>query len=336
VDLQAEEPQVEIEVNLAVAERYGIKPGDVRRAATTLLSGLQVGNLFEEQKVFDVVVWGTPEIRRNLTSIGKLLIDTPRGGHVRLGDVAEVRIAPVPSIIQRDAVSRFIDVGAQVRGRGLDAVADEVAGRLRTIAFPPEFHAEVLGESLERQAAEQRLLAVVIVVLIGMFLLLQAAFASWRLAAVAFLTLPTALAGGVLAALLGGGTLSLGSLFGFFMVLGIAVRNGILLIKHYQHLEQREGEIFGPELVLRGACERLTPILMTALASALALLPFVLFGSIPGLELVYPMAVVALGGMVTSLILNLFIIPALYLRFGASPAPARSSVVFAAAGGTGD
>ena len=114
-DLQAEEPQVEIEVDLAAAERYGIKPGDVRRAAATLLSGLQVGNLFEEQKVFDVVVWGTPEIRHSLTDIRELLIDTPSGGQVRLADVAEVRIVPAPTIIKRDAVSRYIDVGAKVR-----------------------------------------------------------------------------------------------------------------------------------------------------------------------------------------------------------------------------
>jgi CzcA family heavy metal efflux pump len=335
-DLQAEEPQVEIEVDLAAAERYGIKPGDVRRQATTLLSGLQVGNLFEEQKVFDVVVWGTPEIRSSLTNIRELLIATPGGDYVRLGEVAEVRIAPVPTIIKRDAVSRFIDVGARVSGRDLSSVTVDIKQRLQAVQFPAEFHAEVLGASAERQAAQQRMLAVVVVALIGIFLLLQAAFASWRLALVAFLTLPTALAGGVLAALAGGGMLSLGSLVGFFTVLGIAVRNGILLIRHYQHLEQQEGETFGPELVLRGARERLAPIVMTAFATALALVPFVIFGAVPGLELVYPMAVVILGGLVTSLILNLFIVPSLYLRFGASPAPAAVSAPIAAAGGAAD
>src|SRR5262249_51958356 len=176
----------------------------------------------------------------------------------------------------------------------------------------------------QRQAALWRILAVVVVAVIGIFLLLQAAFSSWRLATLAFLTLPTALAGGVLAVLAGGGILSLGSLFGFFSVFGIAVRNGVLLIKHYQRLEQQEGQAFGPELVLRGARERLAPILMTALATGLALVPFVIFGDIAGLEMVYPMAVVILGGLVTSLVLNLFILPALYLRFGARPPPAAS------------
>jgi Cu/Ag efflux pump CusA len=176
----------------------------------------------------------------------------------------------------------------------------------------------------------------VAVAVIGIFLLLQAAFASWRLAIVAFLTLPTALSGGVLAALAGGGILSLGSLFGFFAVLGIAVRNGVLLIKHYQHLERQEGEAFGSELVLRGARERLAPILMTALATGLALAPFAIFGDIAGLEMIYPIAVVILGGLVTSLVLNLFIVPALYLRFGASPAPAAARPQFVAAGGAAD
>jgi Cu/Ag efflux pump CusA len=156
------------------------------------------------------------------------------------------------------------------------------------------------------------------------------------MAAVAFLTLPTALAGGLLAALLGGGVLSLGSLFGFITVLGIAVRNGILLIKHYQQLEQQAGEAFGPDLVLRGSRERLAPIVMTACATALALVPFVLFGNIAGLEMIYPMAVVILGGLVTSLALNLFIVPALYLRFGASPVPATARVDFVAAGQAAD
>jgi Cu/Ag efflux pump CusA len=322
---QAEEPQVEIEVDLAAAERYGIKPGDVRRQATTYLSGLQVGTLFEEQKVFEVVVWGVPEIRNSLTDIRELLIETP-GGSVPLGELAEVRIAPTPIIIKRNAVSRFVDVGVQVRGRNLGSVAADIEQHLQGVEFPFEYHAEVLGASAQRQAARQRMLGLILAVVIGIFLLLQAAYRSWRLAFVAILTLPMALVGGVLAALIGGGILSLGSLFGFLAVLGIAVRNGLVLITHLQHLEGHEGETFGPELVLRGARERLAPILMTALTTGLALLPFVLFGDIAGLEIVYPMAVVILGGLVTATLLDLFILPALYLRFGASTVPAPASV----------
>lgn len=319
-DVYDEGPQVEIEVNLAAAERHQTSPGDVRRAASTLLSGIHVGSLFEEQKVFDVVVWGTPEIRNNLSDIRKLLIDTPTG-QVPLGELAEIRIVPAPTIIERDTVSRFIDVDINVSGRDLGSVVADIKRSLEAVKFPLEYHAEVLGASLERQASQQRMLGLIAAVVLGVFLLLQAAYRSWLLAFVAILTLPMALAGGVLAALLGGGTLSIGSLFGFLTVLGIAARNSVVLIKHYQHLEQYEGETFGPKLVLRGTLERFGPIMLTALTLGLALLPFVLFGGIAGSEIVHPMAIVILCGLVTSTLFSLFVVPALYLRFGVSREP---------------
>ncbi len=320
-DLEDEEPQVEIEVDLAAAGRHQVKPGDIRRQATTLLSGLQVGNLYEQQKVFEVVVWGVPELRSSLTKIRGLPIVTP-GGQMPLGELAEVRIVPSPIIIKRDAVSRFIDVGIDVRGRNLGAVAADIKGRLRQVKFPLEYHAEVLGEYAERQAAQQRTLGLVVAVVIGIFLLLQAAFRSWGLASLVLLVLsPVALSGGVLAAFLGGDMLSLGSLCGFLTLLGIGVRNVIAMASHFQHLERDEGETFGSQLVLRGARERFGPIVMTALATGLALVPFVIGGDVPGHEIARPMAVVILGGLVTSTLLSLFVVPSLYLHFGASREP---------------
>jgi Cu/Ag efflux pump CusA len=211
-----------------------------------------------------------------------------------------------------------------VSGRNAASVAADIKSSLQGIDFPYEFHAEVLGASPAEQAARQRLLGVIVAVVIGIFLLLQAAYRSWRMAFVASLTLPMALAGGTVAALLGGGMLSLGSLFGFLTVLGLAVRNGIVLVNHFQQLEQQEGETFGPELVLRGARERLGPVLMTAFTTGLALLPVIFAGNIAGTEIIQPMAIVILGGLVTSTLLTLFILPALYLRFGSSPVPATS------------
>jgi Cu/Ag efflux pump CusA len=175
-----EEPLIEIEPNLNAAERYQVKPGDIRRAATTLLSGLQVGNLYEEQKVFDVVVWGVPEIRNSLTDIQQLLIDTPRGGHVRLEEVADVRIAPTPIIIRRDAVSRYIDIGGNVSGRSLASVLADVEQRVEEIDVPFEYHAEVMSESVEWQTTQRRVLSAAGVAVIGIFLLLQAVLDSWR------------------------------------------------------------------------------------------------------------------------------------------------------------
>ncbi|MGH8885217.1 MAG: efflux RND transporter permease subunit [Egibacteraceae bacterium] len=316
VELQTDVAQVEVKVDPATAQRYGLKPGDVRRAASTLVAGEEVGDIFRDGKAFDVQVWSTPATRNSVTDIRELLIDTPSGGQVRLGDVAEVRLAPTPNAIIRENVSRRIDVGANVRGRDLGSVVRDVERSLQAIEFPLEYRPELLGEYAERQTAQRRMLGFAVAAVIGMLLLLQASFASWRLAALSFLTLPIALVGGLLAAFVSGGVISLGSLVGFLTVLGIAARNGIMLISHYQHLERHEGETFGPGLVLRGARERLVPILMTAIATGLALVPLVISGSIPGHEIEHPMAVVIMGGLVTSTLLNLFVVPSLYLRFG--------------------
>ena len=317
--LPLEEPTLEIEVDLASAQRFGVKPGDVRRSAAILLSGIRVGSLFEEQKVFDVVVWGASEIRASQDDIGELLIDTPGGGHVRLKEVADVRLASSPAVIKREGVSPYLDIGFNVEGRSAGAVADDVQAAIRNFAFPLEYHAVVLTDVSARQAAQRGILFAGIAALLGILLLLQASFRSWRLALVMVVTLPAALAGGVLGALLGGnGSLGVGLLAGLLTVLGIAVRNATLQISNYQHLEKQEGEDFSVDLILRGAQERMAPILVTTLATGLALLPFVFFGDIPGHEIVRPVAIAVLCGLVTSTLFNLFIVPSLYLRFGAS------------------
>src|SRR6266516_2856532 len=244
-----------VQVDLAKARHFGIKPGDVRRAASTLVAGEEVADIFRDGKAYDVQVWSTPRTRQSVTSIEDLPIDTPAGGHVRLGDVATVAVKPTPNLIERDNNSRRIDVGANVRGRDLGSVARDVGTRLRQVSFPRGYDTKLLGEYQERQAAQRNLLLYAVAALIGILLLLRMAFGSWRLSTLTLLTLPMALVGGVLAAYIGGGVLSLGSLVGFFTVMGIAARNGILLINHYQHLEQHEGESFGPGLVLRGARE---------------------------------------------------------------------------------
>jgi Cu/Ag efflux pump CusA len=199
-------------------------------------------------------------------------------------------------------------------------VVGELEDRLEDVDWPLEFRAELLGEFTERQAAQGRLMAFAIAAGLGIFLLLQASFGSWRLATLTFVTLPIALVGGVLAAYLANGVISLGSLVGLLTILGIVARNGIMLISHYQHLERVEGEPFGPGLVIRGARERLVPIMMTVLTTGLALIPLIATGEVPGQEIEHPMAVVILGGLVTSTLLNLFVVPSLYLRFGGTRA----------------
>ncbi|HEY6073693.1 MAG TPA: efflux RND transporter permease subunit, partial [Anaerolineales bacterium] len=281
VQLQSEVPQVQVVVDLEAAQKYGLKPGDVRRASGTLLAGEEVGDLFRDGKAYDVNVWSTPATRASLSSIRDLPIDTPDGGHVRMGDVAEVSIKPAQSVIYRENDSRRIDVGAEVKASDLGAVMSQVEERLNAVDLPLGYHAVILGEYAERQAATNRLFVFGIAAVLGVFLILWESFRNLRLGVLGFLTLPSALVGGLLAAYFTGGVISLGSLIGFLTVFGIAARNKIMLINHYQHLERVEGETFGPELALRGARERLSPILMTALATGLALVPLVVTGDIP-------------------------------------------------------
>jgi CzcA family heavy metal efflux pump len=320
VQLPVQEPSVQVQVDLAEAALHGIKPGDVRRSAGTYINGLEVGSIYEQQKVFEVVVRGAPQVRDSVTSVENLLLDTPRGGHVRLGDVASVSVEPAPTVIEHVDVSRSIDVTANVSGRDLGSVLGQVRADLQQVDFPLEYHAEVLDASAGRQSQHQHLLLVGLAALIGGFLLLQACFASWRRATLLLLALPMALAGGLLAALIAGNTLTIGAFAGFFGVLAVATRHGIMLVRRFQQLERDEGQPLGPALVLRGAEERLAPTLITTLAVGLALLPIVVAGDEPGFEVLRPLALVVLGGLVTSALLNLFVVPAVYLRF-AVPTP---------------
>jgi CzcA family heavy metal efflux pump len=313
-DLQDDLPHIEVEVDIGAARRYGVKPGDVRRQTSALLASEEVSDLWYAGQAYDVRVWSIPSARSSLTAVERLPIDTP-AGKVSLQQIADLRLAPTPNAIERERQSRRIDVGANVDGRDLASVVADVEARLAGVDMPLGYSVEVLGESTELNAAQDRLMLFGIAAAIAILLLLQAAFGSLRLAVLTFLLLPTALIGGVLAVRLGDGVLSLGSLVGFLTVFGIAARNGILMISHFQHLERHEGEALGPELVLRGAKERLAPILMTASAAGLALVPLAVAGSVPGHEIEHPMAIVILGGLLTSTLLNLFVVPSLYLRF---------------------
>jgi CzcA family heavy metal efflux pump len=319
IDAQVEQieqiPQIEIEVNAAAARRYGITPGQVRRDSSALIAGEEVGDLFHGGKAYDVQVWTIPAARDSVTDVENLLIDTVSGDTVALKEIADVRIRPVANTIKREEQSRRLDAGADVAGRDLASTVADVKKELAKIDFPPGYHAEVLGEAPELNAAQNDLALFGILAAVVIFLLLQAGLGSLRLAALVFLLLPMALAGALLAAKVTTGELSLGAMVGLLTVLGIAGRNGILMIAHFQHLEREEGVPFGPVLVLQGAKDRLAPILMTASATGLALVPLVIAGAVPGNEIEHPLAVTILGGLVTATLLNLFVLPSLYLAF---------------------
>jgi CzcA family heavy metal efflux pump len=319
VDLPAAQPEVQIETDLNRSRGYGIKPGDVRRAEAALLQGIQVGSVFVEQKVFDVIVQGVPQTRGSVGNIRNLLIDTPNGGHVPLGEVADVRVGTSPVAIERDAVSRRVDVEANVDGRGLADVKADVEKRLAGLTFPAEYHAEVLKDTANEEIGAGRILAFAIGAAIAAFLLLQAAFRNWPLALAAFLALPVALVGGAIAALIAGAELTVGSLIGFLALYGFAARAALVLFRHLQERAREQRDLPITALVERGAPERLGATLTTTAVAALAVLPFAVAGSQPGLEIVSPMAVVILGGLVTTALLSLFVLPALYVRAGVEP-----------------
>ncbi len=326
VDLSTDVPQLQVQVDLEVAARYGLKPGDVRRAAATMIAGEEVGDIFRDGRAYDVMVWSVPSARDSVPDVQDLLIDTPSGQQVRLADVASVTVQPSPNAIEREDGTRHLDILADVDGSDIATVGEALDDRLDQQVFPRGYHVELLGEFQEQQDAAERMLGVGLVAVALIFLLLHMALGHWRPALISFVTLPIALVGGVLAAFAGGGVISIGSLVGFFTIFGIAARNGILLISHAQHLERAEGMPFGPELVIRAARERLAPILMTSLATGLALVPLVLLGERPGQEIEYPLAVVILGGLLTSTVLSLFVLPALYLRHGRPGTAGRPAV----------
>ena len=319
-------PQIEVKVDLEKAAVHGLKPGDIRRVAAVVTAGQEVTDIHRAGKVYDVFVWAPRNLRNDPDSLKEYLIDTPYGGRVRLGDVADVKVSVAPNAIKRENNSRHIDVEGNVRGTDLASVAEAVEDRLDALTFPVGVHALVVGEYKALESAQRSLLFTTIAAAIAIFIILQASFRNWWLASLIFLALPAAMVGGVLAAFASGGLLSLGSLVGIITVLGIAARNGILLIQHYRHIEEVEGEPFGLGLILRGASERLSPILMTALSTGLALVPLVAAGSIPGHEIEHPMAVVILGGLITSTLMTLFVVPLLYLRFGTRTSRAATTL----------
>ena len=312
--LPATEPSIQVDVDVAKAASYGLKPGDIRRDSAVLVSGIPVGSYYEGQQIFDVAVWAAPSQRDNLTAIQNLPIDTPDGKQVALKDVASVTVAPALTVINHDQVSRYLDITADVSGR-IAPVVDRVSDQLESVPLPLGYHAEVFSDLADRQAANQRTLWYSLAVLVAVYLLLQAVLHSWRRALLLFVALPLAVAGGTLTGLIAGRTATAGTLLGFLPVFGIALRHGILLIRRTQALENEDV----PDAVTAAVQERAFPLIVTAGAVVLAMLPFVIRGAVPGLEFVRPLGLVVIGGLITTVFVTLFLIPAAYTRFIAGP-----------------
>ncbi len=282
VEAQMLVPQIDLRIHNERAAFHGLDEASIRQAVTTMIKGRKVGEIYQEQRIHDVAVWSVPEVRTDLAALKELLIDTPAGVPVRLANVADVGISPAQNEIKREGASRRLDITCDAEGRDLGSVVRDIQQRVAALDFPAGYHIEFLSEHTARQKSSRQILWLSAASLLGIMALLQADFQKVRHTALVMLSLSFSLIGGLLAAWQWGGVISLGSLVGFVTVLGIAARNGIMLISHYQHLMEHEGMDFGPELILRGALERLSPILMTAACAGLALVPIVWEGDVPG------------------------------------------------------
>jgi Cu/Ag efflux pump CusA len=325
VQAQTEQPAIQIDVNVAAAAQYRLKPGDIRRDTAVLIAGIAVGSYYQQQQIFDVTVWSQPAARQNITDIQNLMLDNPVGGQVRLGDVATVSIKPGPAEIDHDQTSRYVDVTADVTDDGLDTAVTQVRQRVQSLTLPLGYHIEVSSDLQQQRGDDMRTRLWVLAAAAGILLLLQAAFHSWARAALVLLTLPLAAAGGVLTALVSGRFLTMGALIGFIMVLGVAVQNGITLVQRLQALEDDEGQPRGVDLVTRAVRDVAYPVVLTAVAVALLVAPFAVGRHPAGEEILHPLALVVLGGLVTSTLFTLFVLPALYLHTVARPRPVTAT-----------
>jgi Cu/Ag efflux pump CusA len=310
------EPNINVAINDAAAHDAGIVPGDARRQASTLVSGLTVGNFFQQQAVFDAVVWSVPSVRANLQDVRNLPIDTSSGGHVPLSSIASVSVAPDPLDIQHQGLSRYVDVTAPVNDGTVAAARSAIQRQLSQVSFPLSYHAEILGATPDSPTSHLKFLSFALAALIGILLLLQAAFGSWRLACMFLLALPLSLVGGLIVALITGQAKTLGADAGLLAIFVFAARQGILQIAQIRRRHAQDGGALTAAIVSRAAHDRLAPALGAVLLSAATLIPFVVLGDIAGNEITHTAAAVILGGLVSSTLLAQVLVPAMSLALG--------------------
>ena len=317
LEQQMEVPVVRFVLNRPAIARYGLRADDVAEAVETAFAGTTVGRIFDRATAFDLVVKFDPTSQSDFTRLGDLPVDTPNGGPVPIRLLAEVRREQGPNMVLRENVQRRIVISSNVAGRDLGSVVDDMRTSVaREVPMPAGYRVEYGGQFKSEQSASRRLMVLGIGVIAGLFMLLVLAFGRSRDALLIMLNLPLALIGGVVGVFLAGGVLSVASMIGFITLFGIATRNGILLVSHIRHLMEHEGVSDFREAVERGARERLIPILMTATAAGLALIPLALGGGKSGSEIQTPMAIVILCGLMSSTLLNMVVVPAMYLRYG--------------------
>jgi len=317
LEQQTEIPFVRFILNRPAIARYGLRVQDVAEAIETSLAGTTVGRVFDRSAAFDLTVKLEPSAAIDFERIGDLPIDTPTGEVVPVRVLADVRRETGPNMILRENVQRRIVISCNVAGRDLGGVVDDIRTAVaQGVRMPEGYRVEYGGQFESQQTASRRLTALGAAVVAALFLVLLLAFGRPRDALLIMLNLPLALIGGVVGVFLAGGVLSVASMIGFITLFGIATRNGIMLVSHIRHLIDDEHVADVRTAVERGANERLIPILMTAMAAGLALIPLALSAGESGSEIQTPMAIVILCGLATSTLLNMLVVPTLYLKYG--------------------
>ncbi|MBI4484071.1 MAG: efflux RND transporter permease subunit [Acidobacteria bacterium] len=321
VDLQVEKqvlvPQVRIQTDRWRAAAYGLRVGAVTETLETAFNGVPVSQVLDQQRTFDIFLRYDDPWRNDLDMIRNALIDTPTGAKIPISTVATVEPSQGPNQILHENGLRRIVVQANVSGRDLGSVIQDVRRRIEgDVSLPSEYFVSYGGQFESQQQASGTLAVLGVVSVLAIFVILYSHFGLARIALQIMANLPLAIIGGVIAIFLSGGTLSVASMVGFITLFGIVSRNGIMMISHYIHLMRYEGEVFDRPMIIRGTLERLVPVLMTALAAGIALVPLVLARGAPGKEILYPVATVILGGLVSCTLLNMAVTPSLFYKFG--------------------
>ena len=310
-------PQIRFNVNRERAAQYGLAPGEITETLETALNGRTVSQAIEGARRYDVVVRFDDASRNNLDVLRGATVDTPQGTQIPVSAVAEIENLPGPNQILRENTKRRIVISANTGGRDLGSVVQDMQERVSAqVTLPPGYFVEFGGQFQASQEATRTLSFLTIFSLIAIFFLLIKALGDWRSALQVMINIPLALIGAVMALLISGGVFSIATLVGFISLVGITSRNGIMMISHYLHLMREEGEDFTEEMIIRGSLERLVPVIMTALTAGLSLIPFVLAADAPGKEILHPLAVVVLGGILTSTLLDQVVTPAVFYKFG--------------------
>ena len=320
VDLQTEKqvliPQVRIALDRDRAQLYGVQVGDLAELLETALNGRVAGQVLDGLRTYDVYVWYDEPFRNDVGALGEMLVDTPSGEKVPLALLADVLEAKGPNIINRENVRRRIVVSANVSGRDLGSTVADMQAAVEGVDLPPGYSVSFQGQFQSQQEATRLIAILSVFTLATMFLLLYSHFRSAMIVGQILLNIPLAFIGGLALTYAMVGTVSIATLVGLITLAGIASRNTIMMISHYLHLMEHEGERFGREMIVRGSLERLVPVTMTALVAGLALVPLVLSAGEPGKEILYPVAVVILGGLLSSTLLDMAVTPAVFLKFG--------------------